>query len=235
MKCEKYFTGLNDFSLCLGLTGVSRHASQLIHNLSRHSFTRLAQLLLLLFATGCAIQPPVSDAALSSAWQQNKLKLEQVHNWNLSGRIAIRLQKDNSSASLSWQQKGQDYVIRIIGPFGRGTLELEGNREGVTMRDADNQLLHARDPETLLENYLGWQVPLTGLNFWIRGLPDPGMEIKTLLLDAQSRISELSQADWQISYGHYMQADELSLPQKLELQNQQLKVKVFIRQWELSP
>lgn len=233
MKCEKYFTGL--FSLYLGLTGVSRYASQLIHNLTHHSFARLVQLLLLLFATGCAIQPPISDTALSSAWQQNKLKLEQIHNWNLSGRIAILLQKDNSSASLSWQQSEQDYVIRIIGPFGRGTLELEGNREGVTMRDADNQLLHARDPETLLEDYLGWQVPLTGLHFWIRGLPDPNVEIKTLVLDAQSRISELAQADWQISYGRYMQTDELSLPQKLELQNQQLKVKVFIKQWDLSP
>lgn len=234
MKCEKYLTGLNDFSLCPG-NGVSRYASRLIRKLTHHSFVRLAQLLLLLFAAGCAIQPPVSDTALSSAWQENKLKLEQIHNWDLRGRIAIRLQKDNSSASLSWQQSEQDYVIRIIGPFGRGTLELEGNREGVTMRDADNQLLHARDPETLLEDYLGWQVPLTGLNFWIRGLPDPGVEIKTLVLDAQARISELTQADWQISYGRYMQVDELSLPQKLELQNQQLKVKVFIKQWELSP
>lgn len=235
MKCDKYFTGLTGVSLCPpDFTGVSRYASQLIQRLTRYRFVCLTQLLLLV-ATGCAIQQPVSDAVLSSAWQENKLKLEQVHNWNLNGRIAISLEKDNRSASLSWRQNGQDYVIRIIGPFGRGTLELAGNREGVTMHDADNQLLQARDPETLLTHYLGWQVPLTGLNFWIRGLPDPGMAIKTLLLNEQAQISKLSQADWQINYGRYMQAGELSLPQKLVLQNQQLKVKVFIRLWDLSP
>jgi outer membrane lipoprotein LolB len=200
----------------------------------RHSLASLTQCLLILVFTGCASQRPISDDARALIWQENKLKLEQIHSWNLSGRIAIQLQKESGSASLSWKQSGQDYVIRIIAPFGRGTVELRGNSEGVTMRDAGNQLVRARDPETLLLESLGWQVPLTGLNYWIRGLPDPSVKINTLLLDEEARISELSQAGWKVSYGRYMQAEELSMPKKLVMQNQELRVKLVIKQWDLS-
>ena len=199
-----------------------------------HTLASLAQCLLILVFTGCAIQRTIPNDARALVWEENKLKLEQIYSWNLSGRIAIQLEKESSSASLSWKQSGQDYVIRITAPFGRGTMELRGNSEGVTMRDAGNQLVYARDPETLLQENLGWQVPLTGLNYWIRGLPDPAVEIDTLHLNKEARISELSQAGWQVSYGPYMQADELSLPKKLVMQNQELKVKLVIKQWDLS-
>jgi len=191
---------------------------------------------LLIFAfSGCAIQQPVSDNKKIRDWDNNKLRLEQLQVWKLNGRIGIQLKKESGSASLSWEQNGQDYLIRIIAPFGRGTIELHGNSAGVTMRDANNQILQARHPETLLQAYLGWQVPLTGLNYWVRGIPDPESEIKTLVLDGNARIRQLSQGDWQVSYTSYMQKGQLSLPGKLALENQSLKVKLTIRQWDLSP
>ncbi len=202
---------------------------------TRHILAGLTPYLFLFVFSGCAIQQPVSVNKTTRDWDSNKLKLEQLHAWKLNGRIGIRLENESGSASLSWEQNGQDYVIRIIAAFGRGTVELHGNNAGVTMRDANNQVLQARDPETLLQAYLGWQVPLTGLNYWIRGIPDPAAEIRTLILDEDARIMRLLQGDWQILYTSYIQMDQLNLPRKLTLENQALKIKLTIRQWDLSP
>ncbi len=231
---EKYLAGESHFTpgTITALTGCC--VSRSVPEKWRHGLIQLISYLLLMVFSGCAVQQRSSDAALSLAWEENSAKLAKIHNWHLKGRIAMQVEKESASASLSWQQNGQDYIIRIIAPFGRGTLELTGNRDGVTMRDAKNQVVHAANPEVLLQARLGWQVPLSGLYYWIRGLPEPAVEIKTMILDEQARINELSQAGWQISYGRYMQAGELSLPKKLVLQNQKLKIKLVIKRWDLS-
>lgn len=103
------------------------------------------------------------------------------------------------------------------------------------MQDAEGQTLYAEDAETLLQNYLGWQVPVSGLHYWIRGLPSPQTIVQTMLLDEQSRLSELTQAGWRVSYKRYQTHKGLQLPAKMELLNASLKVKLVIRQWELLP
>ena len=216
-------------------SSIRRFSSKPVHHAHQPKLTGCALILLFLIFGGCAVQKPISVDTRSITWEERKNDLQQIHYWNLSGRIAIKLEKESGSASLKWKQRGGDYVIRIIGPLGKGSLELEGNPQGVTMRDANNRLLEASDPETLLLDYLGWQIPLSGLKHWILGLPDPLEDIQTLVLDEQARISELSQAGWHVSIRRYQQTDELSLPTKLELHNQKLTVKLVIKKWELSP
>ncbi len=216
-------------------SGIKRFSSKLVHHSLQSGITGCAVILFFLLVGGCAVQKPISDDTKFIVWEERKNNLQQIHYWNLSGRIAVQFEKESGSASLKWKQRGGDYVIRIIGPLGRGSLELEGGPQGVTMRDANNQLREASDPETLLLDYLGWQIPLSGLKHWILGLPDPLEDIQTLVLDEQARISELSQAGWHVSIRRYQQTDELSLPTKLELRNQKLIVKLVIKKWELSP
>ncbi len=216
-------------------SSIKRFSPRLVHHLHLPKLTGCALILLFLIFGGCVVQKPISVDRRSITWEERKNELQQIHYWNLIGRIAIKLEKESGSASLKWKQRGGDYVIRIIGPLGKGSLELEGSPQGVTMRDANNQLLEASDPETLLLDYLGWQLPLSALKHWILGLPDPLEDIQTLVLDEQARISELSQAGWHVSFRRYQQTDELNLPTKLELRNQKLIVKLVIRKWELSP
>ena len=186
----------------------------------------------LLLLSACATQTPLTEKAKEQNWENNKAELEKIHNWTLQGRIAIQVEKQSGSASLHWQQDGDDYLIKIIGPFGKGTIELNGNKQGVSLRDENNQLRHAKDAETLLESYLGWHVPISGLVYWIRGIPNPEQSIETMVLDENARLSELSQAGWQVSYAAYMKSDPPYLPRKLQMRNQGLKVKLIVRKWQ---
>ena len=190
--------------------------------------------LLMLIGSGCAMQSPAPDIDKAHVWDQSKLELEQLRSWKLKARIAIQLDKEGGSASMDWKQSEDDYLIRIVPPFGRGAFELDGNSEGVTMRGSDDQIFHASNPETLLQTHLGWQVPVSGLIYWIRGLPDPNVNVKTMVLDEQARIQHLSQNSWDVSYKSYIQSDGLNLPKKMSMQNQNLKVKLVIREWEFS-
>ena len=75
--------------------------------------------LLMLIGTGCAMQSPAPDIDKAHVWEQSKLELEKLRSWKLKARIAIQLDKEGGSASMDWKQSEDDYLIRIIPPFGR--------------------------------------------------------------------------------------------------------------------
>lgn len=188
----------------------------------------------MLIGNGCAMQSPAPDIDKTGVWEQSKLELEQLRSWSLKARIAFQLDKEGGSASMDWRQSEDEYLIRIIPPFGRGAFEINGNSEGVTMRGSDDQVFHASNPETLLQTHLGWQVPVSGLIYWIRGLPDPSIKIKTLVLDDQARLQHLSQNSWEVNYKSFIKSGGLNLPKKMSMQNRGLKVKLAIKEWEFS-
>lgn len=180
---------------------------------------------------GCAMQPPAVSADRSSLWQARSARLAGLTQWVLKGRIAVQVEREGWTASLQWEQHAGDYVLRVSAPLGRGTFELIGSAQGVALQTADNRLLYADDPEALLQQTLGWQLPVSGLYYWIRGLPDPGAESGTLQLDEKGRVNDLRQNGWQVSYQRYKTTGGMELPGKITLENEHLKVRLVISDW----
>lgn len=201
--------------------------------LERAHPTRLSILLLLLIVSGCSVKPAaIRDTESADRWQQHSAAVSALRVWELNGRIAIQKEKESASASLKWQQAETNFQIRIFGPFGKGAVELSGDESKVSMLDAEGRSLEADSAETLLQDYLGWQVPVSGLVYWIRGIPNPRDYVQNMVLDADSRLQELSQSGWQIRYKRYQPVNQLQLPARLELLNRDLKVKLVLREWE---
>ena len=194
----------------------------------------LALLAGLLFLQGCSQQPVKPASPPDQAWSQRLVQLQKNRDWDLNGRIAVRLDRDGGSASLQWQQRQENYSIRIVGPFGKGSVHLSGGPDGVSMEDDKGQTHRAADPESLMLTALGWQVPLSGLRHWIMGIPDPQQALEQLQLDDAGRATQISQAGWDISLDRYRRFGSLELPARIELVTKQLKVKLLIKQWDLS-
>lgn len=192
----------------------------------------LATVLLL---SACSRQPARLTADRPADWDLRQKALTALDTWDLNGRIAVTLEKNGGSASLVWQQRADTYSIQLFGPFGKGAVKLQGGPEGVSMEDDEGRTTRAADPETLLLQHLGWQVPVSGLKHWIKGSPAPDIALDNLLLDEQGRIGELAQGGWRISYSHYREIDAFALPTRLRLINRELKVKLLIKHWELYP
>jgi len=186
---------------------------------------------LVLALAGCAAAPP--QTALPADWLRRQSLLNDLREWRVSGRIAIQHAREGWNASLHWKQNGDEFVLRLSAPLGQGTVELTGSEAGVSMRTADNRLLHADTPEMLMQDNLGWHVPLRGLSFWVRGLPEPGSEPENLSLDANGRIQELRQDGWHVSYERYLDEGSYQLPGKMTLENEELRVRLVISDWNV--
>lgn len=189
-------------------------------------------LIIIAFA-GCATAPTVDVRQRHTSWDIHRVKLSRLTTWQASGRISVRLEKHAWSATLQWHQQRQEYFLRLIAPLGQGTYEITGNNDAVFLRTAKNEVLRANNPESLMEGTFGWSVPLTGLIYWIKGLPEPGKKADDLSLDEQGRITDLSQSGWRVTYSSYNETGGLELPGKISLQNDKIKVRLIIKHWKI--
>ena len=187
---------------------------------------------LILLLSSCAIQKPLPAPADGVAWKAHRQALTALENWQARGRIAVRTDSDGWSAGFDWTQAGGNYRIRLRGPFGQGALELEGDTHGVWLRRAGQPAVFATDADVLMEQESGWRLPVAGLNYWLRGLPDKqGSTISHL--DSAGRLAFLQQRGWQIKYRTYQDYGAVALPTRLALQRDGLRVKVIVDSWEL--
>jgi outer membrane lipoprotein LolB len=189
-------------------------------------------LCLVLLLSACATQAPLRVPADAGVWKAHQEAVSALHDWQAYGRIAVRTDEDGWSAGFDWKQTGDDYLIRLRGPFGQGAMELEGNTHGVWLKRAGRPAVFSIHPERLLEQESGWRLPITGLEYWLRGLPDQGSDAQPQL-DADGRLASLQQSGWQIDYRRYQDVGQYTLPTRLELQRDGLRVKVLVDNWEL--
>lgn len=193
----------------------------------------------IVFLGGCAIfQPTPPPLTLTPEQKQNLLTrqalLSQVTDWNLLGRLSIRTEDDAWTGKLRWQQSVNDFRIHFNAPFGQGAMQLMSNPQfGVEMKIADGQTFYADNAESLLYNHTGWELPVSGLKQWIVGIPGSN-DITKIKFDTAGRLAMLGQADWQIEYLGYKKIDEIDLPRKIVLQNDQLTIRLVIDQWMLK-
>lgn len=191
----------------------------------------------LLALTACATRPAATGAEYEAGWRKHKASLETLDDWQIKGRIAVRSEDDGGSASFDWQQQGDQYRIRLRGPFGQGAVVMNGDADGVWLHRADHSPVFALNPERLLEQQTGWRVPVSGLRYWLRGLPVPD-EQHRYQLDNKGYLLDIKQRDWQIDFSNYNAYNALNnrvLPTRLKLHHQPLRVKIIIDAWQPVP
>lgn len=197
----------------------------------------LLALAALLLLQGCAPSPVrIEPGDPGLAWEQRRQQLEKIDTWRLKARIGIVAENDSGSASLFWEQHGDEYSLKIVGPFGRGSLIVEGSSGNVTMRTAEGETVAAVSPEELIWRQTGWIIPVSDLQYWILGLPANTHPREDYQLDAYGRIAQLDAGQWKVDYLRYQSAEPetgVELPDKIRLQNPRLSIKLAISEWIL--
>ena len=196
----------------------------------------LLLLIVTLLLSGCAsMQAPTTPAPGNHklSWQARQVQLKNIQSWKLNGVIALRTyEAKGGTASLRWDQQNANYTLQLFGPLGAGSVILAGTAHQVTLHTANNQTYTATNPETLLQEKMGWRLPVSNLYYWVRGLPSPDSSPKTWF-DENNHLIKLYQDGWQIDYGNYQAADNIDLPGKITLLNPQIRVRMIIKQWNL--
>lgn len=183
-----------------------------------------------LLLAGCA-GPAVLE---SGSLEQRAARLAELPDWRIEGRLAVSDGRQSWQSGVNWRQRGEDYVIDLVGPLGQGRLNIRGDANGVTLDDGERRL-HAPDPQTLLTRAGIAPVPIAGLRHWLLGLPDPGLAARPVT-DDDGLLRRLQQADWQIVYVNYITVDDLLMPQRIDARrgdarHDALEVRLLINRW----
>lgn len=188
-----------------------------------------AALLLCWLLAGCAAAPstPLSDGA----WAARRAALEDLRSWSLDGRIGVLTPTEGWHGALLWQQRGETYRIELVGPLGQGRTRIEGDSGGVRVWTAEGETYAAADPDRLVTQVLGLPVPVAGLVYWVRGLPDPHLPGTVMSGDDQGRLARLEQGGWVIEFSRYESHLGRELPTRIKAVRDDLQVKLAIGRW----
>ena len=184
-------------------------------------------ILLGLFLVGCVSQPthwiPVQNPAL--AWNNHQNELKQIHDFTVEGKAGISDGKTGQTFSFNWVQHSTYYQIDFYGPLGVKIASLLKNKDGVFL-DTQSGKLSASNPETLMQEELGFSLPIQGLQDWIIGLPQH--ETSEKQLNPYGYLMNLKEDGWEISYLDYERYQGLGVPHKMILKNGQYRVVLLI-------
>jgi outer membrane lipoprotein LolB len=199
-----------------------------------------AQLLLLLLALssvfqGCRTPPErLPDGASQLAWEQRIARLSGWAHWAFNGRVAIRHGDEGWQSGLNWRQDGDYFEIQVLDPLGRKVADIRGDSRGVHLTTSRGGNAQAADPESLMRQVLGWSLPLSGMRYWVLGVPDPGSGENSLQLDQAGRLVHLAQGGWDVSYRRYSPVSPLDMPARMTFSNRDLDIKLIVSDWELE-
>ena len=179
-------------------------------------------LVLMLSACSTAIVEP--ELHYSKIAREHLYKLEQ---WTFEGRLALTGKNDAWSANINWGHKPDDDKIKLSGPLGQGATVIQLTGELVTIDRGDGQPQSSTQPQAFINQQLGMFVPVRSLRYWVVGLPEPtSAYVETA--------TGFRQAGWFIEYKQMQPADDQSMPRKITVTNEQVKLKLIIDQWTLN-
>lgn len=190
-------------------------------------------ILLLSGCAGMSPQPPGDPRA--DLWAERQSRLSCVSEWRLRARVALRAGDQGGSGRLTWRQWGERYSLRLTGPMGWGGVELRGDEASITVTADGRRRHYDSPPSEVLAARLGYELPLSGLRYWLLALPAPGAPVQ-VELDPWGRPARLSQSGWEIVYESYQRAAVDALPSRLRMSRGEVEVTVAIADWtDLGP
>ncbi len=187
-----------------------------------------ALFILVLGLSACTSPPPITTQ--NSEWGQHLSELQQIKNWQLSGKIAFINDNERQAANLFWQQNNNKSVLRINGPLGMQGIELHYQPGKVWVKTKDEEY-QGSDAQMLVYRLTGWQVPEEQLPSWLLGIPTQN----DYQLNAQNRLAEFTTKEqWQIDYLNYGQYNQHTLPRQLTLRSADNLLKLNIHKWQIN-
>jgi len=174
---------------------------------------------------------PVSPAP-SVAWSVRRPALQNLSRFGLHGRVAVAVGDQGFNAGLRWTQSAAVTHLTLTGPLGAGGVEVTADGGDLSVVTSSGKHLDNESARSELEEKLGFEPPLESLRYWVLGVPDPAAPA-SVQLDAQQRVTRLTQDGWQIDYTEYMPVGAEWLPRLLTLRRAEVRVRMVVDGWQL--
>jgi len=156
---------------------------------------------------GCASVQP-QGASTSKAATEVTAQTSRSYQ----GRFAVQYndqngQQRNAYGNFSWQETGDTVTLQLRNPLGQTLAIVTSSPASATLELPNRAPLTADNVSTLMQNALGFTLPVEGLRYWLQPSPAPTSRAKTENDPQQpSRLKQITQDGWTIDYLAYADA-----------------------------
>jgi outer membrane lipoprotein LolB len=194
----------------------------------------LFYLVLILLLSACVVRGPIVDQDSHVAWQQHRLALQALTEWGFDGRASVNEDRNSVKLNLRWRQSSGQFDIRLMSFLGQQQARLQSMVDGTVVLSLPGKpVIEAMSAGALMQQELGWTLPVDGLHFWVLGVPMPAMEAD-LMIDSQGRLEWLEQDGWRIEFSSYQAVAGLQLARKIRLYNTSLRIRLVLDRWLIN-
>jgi outer membrane lipoprotein LolB len=151
--------------------------------------------------------------------------------FDLLGRVAVNHDGRSLTANVRWAHAADSDDLWLMTPTGQALAHVHEDTSGAVITTADQAQHRAAHVESLTQRALGWALPITHLQYWVRGVPVPEVAADIGERDASGRISQLTQDGWHITYEYYPPAQNDGLPRRLALVGANQTLRLVIDTW----
>ena len=192
---------------------------------------------LLLLVSACATtpspQPKLPIDAPEIVWQTHLKQMQALAEWQATLVIYGQDRGQKFKLRLLWVQQGERYQIKIKDFMGRTVAVLEGRPGDVSLKTSKGQHYRGDNADQLIEELLNLPIHISGMRYWLLGVPAPESSYQLLQLSADGLAVEIEQQGWRLNYMAYEQQLGQSLPRQAEFSIGDVSLRAKISQWQL--
>lgn len=184
-------------------------------------------LMLCLLAAGCAT---TREQRAAGAWLEERQAWFDAHPaWSISGRVGLSDGERGGSLAFAWQAEGETHQIDLRTGAGGQRWRLDFTPEQAVLVGSGVDRLSGPDPDPLVEQAVGWPIPVDALSWWIRGLLPPGGGFMQFAEDGS--LAAATDPPWQLDYRRFAQIHGHFFPTRLDARSGPYEVRIVIRDW----
>ncbi|WP_211959447.1 lipoprotein insertase outer membrane protein LolB [Cupriavidus plantarum] len=130
---------------------------------------------------------------------------------NYSGRFAANYvrygRNEGVQGSFRWQEQGRNVRLDLVSPLGQTLAVITSTPSGATLDLPNEAPRNAPEVDSLMEQSLGFALPVSGLRDWIHGRPAAGASANATR-DTKGRLDTLTQSGWTVRYVDWQEPPE---------------------------
>jgi len=165
----------------------------------------------------CATPTPLSGPAGEDAFSR-------------TGRFAVRVDHEGGKqeavqGGFAWREAGGRLVLDLANPLGATLARVESDAGRSVLTRSDGSRTVAPDPDRLMAEVVGADIPVAGLRDWLRGRLPADPPAQSVRRDAAGRPLSFVQGGWQARLSRY---DDRG-PGLLQLERSQAGQRISVR------